>query len=143
MTVARILKEKGQDVQTVQPHHTLKAVIDRLAEKRIGALVVTDATRSVLGIISERDIVRVLSEVGAEALDHPVSKHMTRSVETVGEETSIDRLMAIMTNGRFRHLPVVEDDELIGIVSVGDVVRRQLDLLNHESEQLRQYIGAP
>ena len=142
MTVARILKEKGRDVQTMQPHHTLKDVIARLAEMKVGALVVSDATRVPLGIISERDIIRVLATHGAEALEQSVSSHMTREVQTTGEDATIDEVMATMTNGRFRHLPVVENGVLIGIVSIGDVVRWHVDALHHESEALREYIGA-
>ena len=141
MTVARILEQKGREVQTVQPHHSLKDVIARLADKRLGALVVSDATRAPLGIISERDIVRVLAEHGASALDDPVSRHMTRNVQTVREDATIDEVMSMMTNGRFRHMPVVEDGKLIGIISIGDVVRRHVEALHHEREALREYIA--
>ena len=141
MTVARILGQKGREVQTVQPHHSLKDVIARLAEKRLGALVVSDATRAPLGIISERDIVRVLAEHGASALEDPVSRHMTRNVQTVREDATIDEVMSMMTNGRFRHMPVVEDGKLIGIISIGDVVRRHVEALHHEREALREYIS--
>ena len=125
----------------MQPHHSLKDVIARLAEKRLGALVVSDATRAPLGIVSERDIVRVLAEHGASALDDPVSRHMTRNVQTVRDDATIDEVMSMMTNGRFRHVPVVEDGKLIGIVSIGDVVRRHVEALHHEREALREYIA--
>ena len=125
----------------MQPHHSLKEVIARLAEKRLGALVVSDATRAPLGIVSERDIVRVLAEHGASALDDPVSRHMTRNVQTVREDATIDEVMSMMTNGRFRHTPVVEDGKLIGIISIGDVVRRHVEALHHEREALREYIS--
>ena len=141
MTVARILEQKGREVQTVQPHYSLKDVIARLADKHLGALVVSDATRAPLGIISERDIVRVLAEHGASALDDPVSRHMTRNVQTVKDDATIDEVMSMMTNGRFRHMPVIEDGKLIGIISIGDVVRRQVEALHHEREALREYIA--
>jgi CBS domain-containing protein len=141
MMVARILEEKGREVHTVQPHHSLRDVIARLAEKRLGALVVSDATRIPLGIVSERDIVRVLAEHGAGVLDDPVSHHMTRNVQTVTEDATIDEVMSMMTNGRFRHMPVIEDGKLIGIISIGDVVRRQVETLHHEREALREYIA--
>jgi len=142
MTVARILKEKGREVETAAPHHTLREVIARLAEKRLGALVVSDATRAPLGIVSERDIVRVLAERGPAVLDEPVSTHMTRNVQTVGEDASVDEVAATMTNSRFRHMPVVTEGKLVGIVSIGDVVRRQVDALHHEREALRTYIAS-
>ncbi|MGO9742699.1 MAG: CBS domain-containing protein [Roseiarcus sp.] len=141
MSVARILKEKGRDVQTVQPHQTLMEVVAQLAERRLGALVVSDHTRAPLGIISERDIVRVIAEHGAAALEDPVSTHMTRDVQTVGEDASIDHVMTVMTNHRFRHMPVVAAGKLIGIVSIGDIVRRHVDQLQHEREALREYIA--
>jgi CBS domain-containing protein len=141
MTVASILKEKGRDVATVQPHHSLKDVVARLAEKRLGALVVSDSTRVPLGIISERDIIRVLALHGPSVLEEPVSTHMTRKVQTVGEEVSIDQVMSIMTEGRFRHLPIVENGVLIGIVSIGDIVRRHVDALSREREALKEYIA--
>jgi len=141
MTVASILKEKGRDVATVQPHHSLKDVVARLADKRLGALVVSDSTRVALGIVSERDIIRVLAIHGPSVLEEPVSTHMTRSVQTIGEDASIDEVMSIMTEGRFRHLPVVEKGVLIGIVSIGDIVHRHVDALSHEREALREYIA--
>ena len=141
MSVARILKEKGRDVETAQPHHTLREIVKRLADKHLGALVVSDSTRAALGIVSERDIVRVLAEFGPGVLDEPASKYMTREVQTVTEDASLDEVMSIMTNGRFRHMPVVEHGKLVGIVSIGDVVRRHVDALHHEREALREYIA--
>ena len=141
MTVASILKEKGREVTTVHPHHSLKDVVARLGEKRLGALVVSDSTRVPLGIISERDIIRVLAIHGPSVLEEPVSTHMTRKVQTVGEDASIDQVMSMMTEGRFRHLPIVENGVLIGIVSIGDIVRRHVDTLSREREALREYIA--
>ena len=115
MTVARILSEKGREVFTTQPHRTLKEVIDLLASKGIGAVVVADASMSVLGILSERDVVRVIAQHGAAALDDQVSRHMTPKVTTVTRGDTIDHVMQTMTEGRFRHIPVVEDLSLIHI----------------------------
>ena len=140
MTVARILAEKGREVFTTQPHRTLKEVIDLLAGKGVGAVVVADASMSVLGILSERDVVRVMAQHGAAALDDPVSHHMTPKVTTVTRDDTIDHVMETMTAGRFRHLPVVEDGRLIGIVSIGDVVKRHVNMIDSERQALREYI---
>jgi len=141
MTVARILHEKGRDVFTTQPHRTLKEVIGLLAEKGVGAVVVSDASQSVLGILSERDVVRVLATQGASAFDDPVSRYMTPRVITVTRDDTIDHVMQTMTSGRFRHLPVVEDGRLIGIISIGDVVKRHVNVLDSERQALREYIA--
>ncbi len=141
MTVARILSEKGREVFTTQPHRTLREVIEMLADKGVGAAVVTDAAMNVLGILSERDVVRVIGRHGAAALDDQVSRHMTPKVITVTRDTTIDRMMETMTEGRFRHLPVVEDGRLIGIVSIGDVVKRHVSAIDSERRALREYIA--
>jgi CBS domain-containing protein len=141
MTVARILAEKGKDVLTVQPHRTLKEVVGVLADHGVGAVVVADASMSVLGILSERDVVRVLARDGAAALADQVSRHMTPRVITVTREDTIDHLMQTMTEGRFRHLPVVESGRLIGIVSIGDVVKRHVSAIENERQALREYIA--
>ncbi len=141
MTVARILAEKGREVFTTQPHRTLKEVIALLAEKGVGAVVVADASMSVLGILSERDVVRVIAWNGAAALDDQVSRHMTPKVTTVTRGSTIDQVMQTMTEGRFRHLPVVEDGRLIGIVSIGDVVKRHVSAIDSERQALREYIA--
>ena len=142
MTVARILAEKGREVHTTQPHYTLREVIDLLAARGVGAVVVADASMNVLGILSERDVVRVLARHGAAALDDPVSRHMTSKVTTVTRADTIDHVMQTMTEGRFRHVPVVEDGRLIGIVSIGDVVKRHVSALDGERQALREYIAA-
>ena len=141
MTVARILAEKGREVTTTQPHRTLKEVIDLLAARGIGAVVVADASLAVLGILSERDVVRVIAQSGAAALDEPVSRYMTPKVTTVTSNDTIDHVMETMTEGRFRHLPVVEDGRLTGIVSIGDVVKRHVTQLDSERQALREYIA--
>ena len=141
MTVARILAEKGREIFTTQPHHTLKEVVELLASKGVGAVVVADASLSVLGILSERDVVRVIAKHGASALADPVSRHMTSKVFTVTRDDTIEHLMQAMTEGRFRHLPVVEEGRLIGIVSIGDVVKRHVSVIDTERQALREYIA--
>ena len=141
MTVQRILADKGRDVLTTEPHRTLKEAVELLASKGVGAVVVSDASQSVLGILSERDVVRVVARHGAAALDDPVSRHMTPKVITVTRADTIDHLMQTMTEGRFRNLPVVEDGRLIGIVSIGDVVKRHVSALDSERQALREYIA--
>jgi CBS domain-containing protein len=141
MIVARILQEKGCDVLTTQPHRTLKEVVTLLAAKGVGAVVVSDPTMAVLGIISERDVIRAIAAHGAAALDDPVSRHMTPKVVTVTESDTIDHVMTTMTNGRFRHVPVVENGRLAGIVSIGDVVKRHVNDLDSERRALRDYIA--
>jgi CBS domain-containing protein len=142
MNVAQILKQKGRDVLTVVPHLTLRHAAETLAQRRVGAIVVADSAGAVHGILSERDIVRAVGTHGAEALDQPISRYMTPNPTTVGEEADIDDLMEKMTTGRFRHLPVVESERLVGIVSIGDVVKHHVDALHHERDSLRQYIAS-
>lgn len=142
MTVARILAVKGRVVTTQQPHRTLAETISILAEKRIGAIVVTSADGEVLGIISERDIVKAMAKGGAEALHDAVSKHMTAKVITATEETSVVGVMEEMTSGRFRHVPIVKGGRLSGLVSIGDVVKYRLEEIDNEREALRQYIAS-
>jgi CBS domain-containing protein len=140
-TVARILDDKGRDVFTTQPHRTLKEVVELLAAKGVGAAVVSDASLSVLGILSERDVVRVIARHGASALDDPVSRYMTPKVVTVTSDDTIEHVMQAMTAGRFRHLPVVDGSRLIGIISIGDVVKRHVNALDSERQALREYIA--
>jgi CBS domain-containing protein len=141
MNVARILSEKGRHVLTTQPHRTLKEAAAQLAAKGVGAAVVSDDAIGVLGIISERDIVRAIGRGSANALEEPVSRHMTAKVTTVTEQASLEEVMEMMTNQRFRHLPVVENGRLVGIVSIGDVVKRHVDAIDNERKALREYIA--
>ena len=141
MNVAQILQSKGRDVLTAQPHLPLQAAAELLSEKRVGALVVADAARHVLGILSERDIVRAVAQQGAGALAEAVSRHMTAHPTTIGEDADVDELMRVMTDGRFRHLPVLDGERLVGIVSIGDVVKHHVDALAHERDSLRAYIA--
>ncbi len=141
MTIARILGDKGREVITTQPHRTLLEVIELLAGKGIGAVVVSDAARSVLGIISERDIVRAIGANGSGALGEPVSRHMTVKVTTVTEDTLIHSVMETMTHGRFRHMPVVENGKLVGLISIGDVVKHHVSEIENEKRALTDYIA--
>jgi CBS domain-containing protein len=140
MTVKAILDSKGDNVVTIEPTASLTAAVKVLADKRIGALVIFGADRRVVGIVSERDIVRALAERGERALDEPVGQVMTRKVVTCTSAETIAAIMERMTAGKFRHVPVVEDDQLVGIVSIGDVVKHRLHEIEHESAALRDYI---
>ncbi len=142
MTVALILGTKGRDVVTMEPHRTLADVAEVLATKNIGAVVIADGQRRVLGILSERDIVRVIGKKGAGALHDAVSKHMTTSVVTVTEADTVPATMEMMTNRRFRHLPVVQDQKLVGIVSIGDLVKYRLAEMEQEHSAMREYIAS-
>lgn len=141
MNVEQLLGGKGHDVVSVQPHRTLAEAIGILSERRIGAVVVMGADGTLIGILSERDIIRILGESGAAALDSPVSRAMTSKVVTCRNQTSVDELMEIMTTGRFRHVPVVENGRVVGIVSIGDVVKHRVAAIEAESQAMRDYIA--
>jgi CBS domain-containing protein len=141
MNVARILKDKGRQVATVLPDATLMEIVNLLAKKKIGAVVVCDDAQRVKGIISERDIVRLLAEKGPEVFSEPAQGHMTREVRTCIEHDTVDWLMEVMTAHRFRHLPVVESDRIVGIVSIGDVVKQRIALAEMEAASMREYIA--
>jgi CBS domain-containing protein len=140
MNVKDILSQKGDDVLTIEPTATLATAMAILAQRRIGALVITGADRRIVGIISERDIVRVLVERGVEMLQSPVSEIMTRKVVSCAQNETIAEIMGRMTAGKFRHVPVVEQGRLIGIVSIGDIVKARLEELEKEQDALRDYI---
>ncbi len=140
MNVAAILKQKGRAVTTAQPTVTLLEVANKLAAKRIGAIVVVGARGEVAGILSERDIIRALAEVGPECLTRPVKETMTRQVVTCQETDTLEELMAMMTARRFRHLPVVTDGSLVGIISIGDVVKHHIAEVEMEATAMREYI---
>ena len=140
MTVKAILSRKGNDVLTIDPNVTLAAAIKLLADRKIGAVVITGADRQVIGILSERDIVRAFAASGPAALDEQVGQVMTRKVMTCDEAETISSLMERMTQGKFRHLPVVEHGRLAGIVSIGDVVKYRLEEMEKESSAMREYI---
>jgi CBS domain-containing protein len=140
MTVSSIIAAKGREVITAQPELTLHEVARVLAEKRIGAVIVIAADGSIKGILSERDIVRALAKSGADALHEPVSMHMTAKVISCQESDMITDVMEIMTKGRFRHVPVVRDGKLAGMISIGDVVKQRIAETEAESQSLRDYI---
>ncbi len=140
MTVSIILAGKGSDVITIEPGASLSDAVRLLAENRIGAALVLGADRRIAGIISERDIVRSLAERGAAALDEPLSRSMTRKVETCNPTDTVSTIMERMTAGKFRHMPVIEQGRVVGIVSIGDVVKHRLEEMEHESTAMRDYI---
>ncbi len=140
MNVKTILAAKGGDTVSIEPTADLAAAAQLLSARGIGALVILGAGGRLAGILSERDIVRAISEHGAAALKLPVSQVMTRNVATCGEDDSIASIMERMTAGKFRHLPVVAKGQLIGLVSIGDVVKQRVGEIEQESEQLRDYI---
>jgi CBS domain-containing protein len=141
MIVNRILSLKGSEVATIEPSRSLSEVARVLAERRIGALLIVDGDRPVTGIISERDIVRAVAMHGAKALDEPVSRFMTEKVVTCTGETSINDVMELMTQQKFRHIPVVESGRLSGIVSIGDVVKLRLEEVEAETQAIKEYIA--
>ena len=140
MTVKAILSLKGGDVVTIRPTASLATAAKVLAERRIGALVVMDSSNRLAGILSERDIIRALAERGAAALDERLDQAMTRSIVTSTEAMTVSEIMKRMTAGRFRHVPVAELGRLVGIVSIGDVVKARLGELEQEHDALRDYI---
>lgn len=141
MTVKSILDAKGREVITIEPEASLHEAARLLGLRRIGAAVVVRADKTILGILSERDIVRVLGEHGAGALKMRVQDAMTSKVSTCREGNTINEVMELMTRGRFRHLPVEKEGRLDGIVSIGDVVKRRIEDVEREAEQIREYIA--
>jgi CBS domain-containing protein len=140
MTVGIILARKGREVVTIDLSATLGEAAGLLAEKRIGAALILGADHRVAGIISERDVVQALAEAGAASLDLPVSRTMTRRVETCTEGEAVSSIMERMTLGKFRHMPVVDQGRLVGIISIGDVVKHRVHEMEHESRAMRDYI---
>jgi CBS domain-containing protein len=140
MIVKAILAAKGGDIVCIEPVADLAAAIKLLAERRIGALVIRGAGGRLAGILSERDIVRALSEHGPGALLRTVGEVMTRNVATCNEDDNCATIMERMTEGKFRHLPVVQKGRLVGLISIGDVVKQRVDEIERESEAMRDYI---
>ena len=141
MTVSIILAAKGRDVVTIEPSASLAAAAKLLAEKRIGAVLILGADRLIVGILSERDIVRALAERGAGALDEPVSRTMTRKVSTCTESETVSSIMERMTDGKFRHMPVVDRGRLVGMVSIGDVIKHRLHAMERDLAAMHDYIS--
>ena len=140
MTVKLILDDKGRDVLSVAASATLGDVVKILAERRIGAVVVVDANKRVEGIVSERDVVRTVAKGGDAWRAMPVEQAMTRAVVTCIETDTVDHIMAKMTEGRFRHVPVVNAGLLVGLISIGDVVKRRIAQVEQERRELQDYI---
>jgi CBS domain-containing protein len=143
MQVKHILHEKGRDVVALTSEVTLSEATRLLARKRIGALLVRDPNGALVGVLSERDVVRAVAEESVAALARPISAYMTRAVATCTESDTTDDLMEMMTLGRFRHVPVLdENQQLCGIVSIGDIVKSRIEETVREANTLRQYIAA-
>lgn len=141
MKVQHILQAKGGDVYSVSVKARIAEAVEILNDRNIGAVLVTDGS-SIAGILSERDIVRLLGRKGSSALDASVSECMTAKVETCSMETTVHELMEKMTERRIRHIPVVENGALAGVVSIGDVVKRKIEEAEQESSALREYIAS-
>jgi len=142
MLVKHILQEKGRDILSISAHATLSEAARMLAARRVGAVLVHDGDEELAGIISERDIVSAVAARSVQALADPVSEHMTRRVITCREGDSVEDVMEVMTRRRFRHVPVVEHGRLVGIISIGDVVKTRIAETVIEAETLRTYVMA-
>jgi len=140
MNVETILSIKGSEVVSIEPTAKLEAAVRKLADHRIGALLVLGPDRRVIGILSERDVVRVLADRGAGVLNEPLATVMTRKVVTCSRADTIGAIMDLMTAGKFRHVPVVEQERVIGLISIGDVVKHRVREIEQESSALRDYI---
>jgi CBS domain-containing protein len=140
MTVKAILDAKGSGVVTIEPTANIATAAKLLAEHRIGAVLVHGPDHRIAGILSERDIVRALADRGSTALDEPVGQVMTRKVVTCAPSETVGTIMQRMTEGKFRHVPVLEEGRLAGVISIGDVVKHRLQEIENESAALRDYI---
>ena len=141
MTVKAILSSKGRTVVTIEPTATIEDAIGTLTRHNIGALVVLGPEQRVIGVVSERDIVRALADQGAAGvLKNPLAQVMTRNVSTCLEADKVGAVMEQMTNGKFRHVPVLEGGRLVGIISIGDVVKHRLHEMERDQEAMRDYI---
>ena len=140
MLVSDILKHKGREVVTVSPEDTLETVVDLFTKRRIGAAVVMDGP-DIAGIVSERDVIRAAAMHGTGTLTCKAGDAMTREVVPCREDDRIEQIMAHMTEGRFRHMPVLNGRQLVGIVSIGDVVKARLEEFEREAEAMREYIA--
>ena len=142
MIVSQLLKSKGSQVYTVSEETNIIEISRILSEKRIGVVVIINKSKNVIGIISERDIIRGLSKYGEKVLDMPSKALMTKNVITSGLDSHIHELMREMTNSRIRHMPIVEDEKLVGLISIGDVVKNRVEELKAEGDMLREYIAS-
>jgi CBS domain-containing protein len=141
MTASMILKDKGSTVHRIQAGATLCDAAKILHERRIGAVVVADAAGALAGVLSERDIVRAIAGEGPAALDRPVRDFMSKDVVTCTEQDRVEALMSLMTGRRIRHLPVMRGNELVGIISIGDVVKQRIAATEMEANALKDYIA--
>jgi CBS domain-containing protein len=142
MAVSQILSAKGRDVVTASTTDKIEFIARKLAEYRIGAIVIVDASGGIAGILSERDIIKLIAQEGAAALGRDAGSIMTRSVKTCREGDSEKDLMRLMTENRIRHLPVVHQDKVIGMVSIGDVVKFRIEHIEREAEEMKNYIAS-
>jgi CBS domain-containing protein len=140
MNVVTILNTKGRAVTTARPDTPLRDIANKLVAKKIGAIVIVGDSGRVVGILSERDLVRAIAERGPSAMEFNAVDIMTRDVSTCGEDSTVDELMELMTQGRFRHVPVVDGDALVGLISIGDVVKYHLADMTLEVTAMRSYL---
>lgn len=143
MQVSILLQAKGSEVVTVRPDCPIAEVLEILVGKRIGAVVVSRNERTIDGVVSERDVVQALAAGGADALAALVGEVMSTDFVTCEPDTTVERLMAVMTESRSRHVPVLVNGELVGLVSIGDVVKHRVASLEHEAQALQDYITHP
>jgi CBS domain-containing protein len=141
LNIGHILKSKARGVSTARPEDTIEEIVTRLAQRKIGAIVIVGDNAKVAGIISERDIIRLIAEHGGKALAMSASDGMTREVVSCSRTSTLDEIMQAMTNGRFRHLPVIEDGSLVGIISIGDVVKHHTAEVELEVTAMRGYLA--
>ena len=142
MRVSDLLATKGREVATISQGRTVNDAVQVLKERGIGALVVTGPTPPLVGIVSERDVVRAVAARGAAALDESVAQIMSSEVTACDEDTAVEILMGLMTERRIRHVPVVHEGSLVGMVSIGDVVKARFDQLEHEKKDLLDYVSS-
>lgn len=142
MTIKHILDAKGRDVFTIGPEATVEVAAQMLCHRSIGALAVVEGEGRLIGIISERDVVRLVVAEGADGLAKRLDSVMTRDPATGREDMTLDEAMEAMTHGRFRHLPICDGERLVGLVSIGDAVKRRIEDVEREAEELRTYIHA-
>ena len=142
MLVKNILAEKGGATFTLAPDATVMDALQSMAQHNVGALIVTSPEMAIKGILSERDVVRALSRDGRGALDKSVAELMTSKVKTCTEDSTVPEVMELMTTGRFRHLPVERAGKLIGVISIGDIVKRRIEEIEREAEDIRSYIAS-
>jgi CBS domain-containing protein len=141
MTIAAILRHKGHDVASVSPKALVPEIVKALADLRIGAVLVRDSASQLLGIVSERDVVRALAREGADALHMSAALLMTSALHTVTPQTTVAEAMGRMTESRVRHLPVLDSGELVGMISIGDVVKARMEQQTQEVDSLRAYVA--